>query len=65
MHLEQSHPNMLISITLNVMLATISTVLGFTAQVDLYLDIIAKLIAIGAGLATIFLAYKNYKAIKK
>jgi len=65
MHLEQSHPNMIISIILSAVLAATSAALGFIGQVDLYLDIFAKLIAIGAGLATIFLAYKNYKILKK
>ena len=53
--------NPILEIILSVCLFASSAFLGFLNNADLVLGLIAKIVAIAAGMSTVVLAYLNYK----
>lgn len=56
-----SHLPPTMELLLSVIFFVSSASLAFFQNADLYLGIVAKLVAICAGGATVFMAYVNYK----
>ena len=54
------HSDHIFSTLLAVVLAFSSAIFGFLEHADIVLSVIAKLVAIGAGAFSLFIAYQTY-----